>query len=237
MPELEQLAESIREPLRRLAARIRELGKEKRVGWALFGAVVAEEFDKSRHAVQSVLMLESIDLEFLRQLAAEGSDYGKAGLAAPLVMTPKFLESSRDTFPLELIEIHQHHLIVFGNDPFNDLKFEDRNVRLQCERELEVLSIGLRQGLLAATGKEKRLALLQRDWIHNLVRTLRGLLWLKGQREGLPAQRVLAEVARITELPLKGIHRALTAGEPPGWEAFKHLYADVEALGNAVDGW
>jgi len=237
VPELEQLAETIREPLRRLAARIRELGKENAIGWALFGAVVAEEFDKSRHAVHSVLMLESVDLELLQKLAAEGPGYGGVGLAAPMVMTPKFLESSRKTFPLELIEIHQHHLIVFGNNHFNNLKFEDRDVRLQCERELEVLSIGLRQGLLAATGQEKRLALLQRDWIHNLVRTLRGLLWLKGQKEGLPAHRVLAEVARIAELPLKGIHRVLSAGEPPGWEAFKHLYADVEALGIAVDGW
>ena len=237
MPELEHLAETIREPLRRFAARIRELGGENALGWTLFGAVVAEKFDKTRHAVQSVLMLRSVDLDFLQALSAEGPGYGSAGLAAPLIMTPQFLEASRGTFPLELIEIHQHHLIVFGNDYFSDLKFEDRNVRLQCERELDVLLMGLRQGLLAATGKKERLALLQRDWIHNLLRTLRGLLWLKGQKEGLSSHRVLTEVARISELPLKGIHRVLTSGEPPGWEAFKHLYADVEALESAVDGW
>jgi hypothetical protein len=237
VPELEHLAETIREPLRRFAARIRELGKENAIGWALFGAVVAEKFDKSRHAVHSVLMLQSVDLDLLKELSAEGAGYGRAGLAAPLVMTPPFLEASRGTFPLELIEIHQHHLIVFGNDYFSDLKFEDRNVRLQCERELEVLEMGLRQGLLAAKGQKERLALLQQDWIHNLVRAMRGLLWLKGQKAGLPAERVLAEVARIAELPLKGIHHVLIAGDPPGWEAFKHLYADVEALGNAVDGW
>ena len=97
--------------------------------------------------------------------------------------------------------------------------------------------MGLRQGLLAAKGQRERLALLQRDWIHNLVRAMRGLLWLKGQKAGLPAERVLAEVARIAELPLKGIHHVLVSGDPPGWEAFKHLYANVEALGNAVDGW
>lgn len=237
MPELDHLAESLREPLRHFAARIRELGGENALGWTLFGAVVAETFDRSRHAVQSVLMLKSVDLEFLNALSAEGPGYGRAGLAAPLVMTPSFLESSRSTFPLELIEILQQHRIVFGEDYFSDLKFDDRNVRLQCERELDVLLMGLRQGLLAATGKQERLALLQRDWIHNLLRTLRGLLWLKGQKEGLTSHFVLKEVARMSELPLKGIHRVLAAGDPPGWKEFKHLYADVEALERAVDGW
>ena len=94
MPELEHLAETIREPLRRFSAQIRELGKENAIGWALFGAVVAEKFDKSRHAVHSVLMLQSVELDLLKELSAEGAGYGRAGLAAPLVMTPPFLEAS-----------------------------------------------------------------------------------------------------------------------------------------------
>jgi hypothetical protein len=241
VPELDDLPQPIREPLRRFADRIRELAKDNALAWTLFGAVVAEKvaekYARPRHAIQSVLMLESVDLDLLHALAAEGPRHGRAGLAPPVIMTPRFVEASRSTFPLELIEIHQHHRVVFGNDHFAELKFDDRNIRLQCERELDVLLIGLRQGLLIARGKKSRLALLQRNWVHNLMRTMRGLLWLKGQKEGLPASRVLAEVAQLAKLPLKGIHHVLHAGDSPGWEAFKHLYADVEALESAADGW
>jgi hypothetical protein len=110
-------------------------------------------------------------------------------------------------------------------------------VRLQCERELDVMLIGLRQGLLATAGIEDGLTLLQREWTGGLLRALRGMLWLKGHKERLPAERVVPEVSQIVKLPLEGIRRVVAAVSSPGWEAFRQLHADVEALGAAIDGW
>jgi hypothetical protein len=237
VPDLTRIAEPHREPIRKFGAQLQGLAAENGLGWTLYGAIVEGTLERKPPSIQSVLMLQGIDLDLLRRLGAVGRQYGRFGLAPPLVMTPAFLNSIRDTFPLELIEIQQAYSIVFGPDYSHDLEFDDRDVRLQCERELDVVSIGLRQGLLAASGIEDHLALLQRDWLRGLLRILRGMLWLKGQKARLPADRVVSEIERTVELLLPGIRRALATSSSPSWEAFHQLHADVTALGTAVDGW
>jgi hypothetical protein len=235
--ELKQIVDQHREPIRKFAARIQTLAPGNALGWTIYDALGPTEGNAAPRAVHSVLMLRTMDLGLLRHLGAVGRHYGPQGLAAPLIMTPEFLECSRDTFPLELIEIEQAHSIVFGPDYFAELKFDGRDVRLQCERELETLLIGLQQGLVAFGGIEDRLRLLQHDWLRALLRALGGLLWLKGHNERLPAEQMVAEVAKLLDLPLAGIRRALAASTSPGWQAFEQLHADVKAVGTAVDGW
>jgi hypothetical protein len=70
-----------------------------------------------------------------------------------------------------------------------------------------------------------------------LVRTLRGLPWLRGDREGKPAAQVLADVEKLLDRPLRGIRNALQTVSSAGWEPFEELYHDVEALGECVNAW
>ena len=236
--ELKQIVDQHREPIRKFAARIQELASGNALGWTIYAALGPTEGHAAPRAVHSVLMLRTMDLGLLRHLGAVGRHFGPQGLAAPLVMTPEFLESSRDTFPLELIEIRAGPLNRFWSRTILPSRNStDRDVRLQCERELEVLLIGLQQGLVAFGGIEDRLRLLQHDWLRALLRALCGLLWLKGHKERLPAEQMVAEVAKLLDLPLAGIRRALSASTSPGWQAFEQLHADVKALGTAVDGW
>ncbi len=237
MQNLSRIVESHRGPLRELAERIQTEAADNALGWTLFGEIVEGTFDRTRRSIQSVLMLRTVRVDLLSRLGAAGRQYGGRGVAPPLVMTPALLNSVRDTFPLELIEIQQAFLIVFGPDYFSELKFEERDVRLQCERELDVRLMGLRQGLLTASGIKDRLALIQHDWVHGLLRTLRGMLWLKGRKARLPADLVVAELSRIVELPLNGVRRILTSADAPEWEAIDELHGDIETLGAAVDGW
>ena len=71
----------------------------------------------------------------------------------------------------------------------------------------------------------------------NLLRTLRGLLWLKGQRQAKPTTDVLAEIEKLTDRKLPGLRNAVDATAPHGWGEFETLYRDVEALGEIADGW
>ena len=214
---------------------MQEIAGDNALAWTLYGSAIAEPHP--RHAIHSMLVLRGIDLDMLRRLAAEGPNYAHVKLAPPLVSTPKLLKTSCGAFPLELIEVQQKYVVALGEDFFRGLKFEESNVRLQCERELQVLTIGLRQGLLAGAGKEQHLQLLRHHWSHGLLRTLRGMLWLKGAKDWLPAARVLEAVGTHVKRPLAGIRHAVVATEPIDWPAFQNLYADVEALEAALDGW
>lgn len=234
---LDRVVESMREPLRDYVTLLQGMTKGQLKTLALFGTIAAGSFDPARHAARNVLVVPKVDLEMLRRLSAEGAKLGKARIAAPLVMTPEYIKESLDTFPLELLGISQCHVILVGDDPFVDLKFDDSHVRLQCERELKTVLIGMRQGLLAAAGRDKILGALEVDVAEGLLRTLRGMLWLKGSKDALPAPKVLEEIEKVTDRKLDGIRTALDPNATHGWDQFRTLYQDVEALGKIADAW
>ena len=201
----------------------------------LYGEVVTGGFDRRLHAVRSVLVLQAVELPVLRRLAGYGPRLGKSGMTAPIVVTPKYIQDSLDTFPLEWLEIQQQGVAVMGPDHFSSLSFEAAHVRLQCERELKRILVGLRQSLLAATGKESVVSLIERDASEGLMRTLRGMLWLQGRREHQPAEIVAQEVEKLVGEKLEGIRAALERSARHDWNEFDCLYADVETLMGKAD--
>ncbi len=203
----------------------------------LFGHVVTPAFDPARHLVQSVVVTEGVDLGLLRRLAERGPELACERITAPLVMTPEYIRASLDTFPLELLAIQQCHVTVFGEDYFAALTFEASHMRLQCERELKTLTLAMRQGLLASAGDEQFLTSVELDLAGGLVRTLRGLLWLKGDCEQRAERAMLAALERRLERTFPGIQDALDEHAPHDWAEFERLYRDIDFLGKAVNDW
>ncbi len=227
---LDRVAEAMRPPITRYAALLRELASDNAQSLTLFGTIAASTFDAARHTVRNVLVLDRIDLDMLRRLAEHGAKLGKGRISAPLIMTDAYIGASLDTFPLELIEIQQMHVTIFGDDPFTDLAFQNEHVRLQCERESKSLLIGLRQGLLAAAGRDKVLAAVEADIGAALIRTMRGMLWLKGNKDAKSASDVVGEVEKMADRKLPGIRASLDVAGEHSWPQFESLYRDVEAL-------
>jgi len=233
----ERLHPAMREPLKDYTRLVREVFAQEARALTLFGPVVTGGFDPRTQTASSVLVAERVDLATLRRLADHGARLGKAAIAAPLIMTPAYIRASLDTFPLELIEIQQQGATLFGDDHFADSKFEESHVRLQCERELKCVLISLRQGLLATAGRERHVPALHRESADQLLRTLRGLLWLKGRREFVPTPNVVSETEAIAERKLPDLRFALDSPHAAGWRHFDRFYADVEAMMEIVDAW
>lgn len=232
---LSMVTPSMRAPLREYADLLAGLGGDNLMGLTAFGAVLGEYFDPQRMTAGTVMVLREIDLGLLRRIAEHGPKLGSKRITAPLVMTPAYITSSLDTFPLELLEIHQRHLTLLGEDHFETLKIEPDHLRLQCEQEFKRILIRLRQGLLAAGTREDVLDELVLDVGQHLLRTLRGLLWLKDQKEPLARDLVLAETERLTGGALPGVRGAIESSGAQGWEQFRALYADVERLAAVAD--
>lgn len=234
---LDRLPVSMREAIRKYAETVHELAGDNGLALTLFGAIAADTFDPTLHTARSVLVLKTADLEMLRTLAKEGPRLGKARISAPLIMTPDYITASLDSFPLEFLEIQQHYLCVFGSDFFGELSFQNSHIRLQCERELKSILIGMRQGLLASTGKEKVVGQIEADVAERLVRTLRGLLWLHGQKEAKPAAQTVGDIEEGIRRSLPGVRGALNERGQHTWDEFKTLYEDIDSLRSFVDGW
>ena len=234
---LESLDEPIRERVRRYAHFVRQEAGENAVSLTLYGPIAAGAFVPARHTVRNILILEKMDLSLLDRLARVGPHFGRWRISAPLIMTHGSIQASLDTFPLEFLEIRQYHLVVFGIDCFEAVAFHEEHMRLQCERELKTVLIGLRQGLLAAAGKEKLLGEIEVDIAESLVRSLRGLLWLRGHKHAKPTLQVIDEIERMTGRPLPGLRAGLDAWGRRGRGIFEALYEDAESLWKMVNQW
>lgn len=228
---------SMQIPIQKYAQTVHTLAGTKALSLTLYGAIVGGSFDPSWQTARSVVVFDSIDLEILRNLGKEGARLGKAKIAAPLIMTPEYIQNSLDSFPLEFLEIQQRHRCLFGQDSFAELSFYQPHLRLQCERELKSMLIGMRQGLLAAGGQDKWLSTMEVDIGERLIRALRGLLWLHGQMEGKPAAQTVSDIEESLNKPLPGIRAALHRQGQHGWDEFTSLYEDIEALRTLVDTW
>lgn len=241
MPEAmavtERLGSELRDVLGRYVEMLRQLAGPNVLGVTVYGAALDSGFEPGRQAARNVVVLEHVDLDLLRRVAEHGVHLARSGIEAPLIMTPAYIDGSRDTFPLELLEIAQRHVTIDGEDYFAALAFEADHVRLQCEHELKALLIRLRRGLLSAAGRTAPIPALLADACDDLLRVLRGMLWLKGQREALAARELLSGVERLTALRLDGARGALDGAVRREWGAFDAFYRDVEALGKAVNDW
>jgi len=231
------IAFSMKDPVDEFAQTLHDVFADQVLALTLFGAVTTPGFRPGTHTAKSVIVLQDMDVTALRRLSDKGTRLGRLNLAAPLIMTPAYIADSLDTFPLEFLEIAQRHVTVFGTDYFSSLEPHEHELRLQCERELKVAGTTLRQGLLASLGSEKFIEQLERDLAEGLLRVMRGLLWLKHERDALPGAEVVARLESILARKLVGVRAALDDTNTAGWREFEQLYADVDALGKAVNGW
>ena len=237
LKSLDGLSPALREPIRRYAERIRELHGANALGLSLYGAAAAGLFDPARHVAHNVLILNAVDLEALKRLAGDLPEYRAARIAHPVVLTPDYIRASLDTFPLELIELHQRHVVIFGDDHFGALEFDVGHVRLQCERELKAMLLAMRQALLLSEGRDARIAELTKHAGDGILRTIRGLLWLKGHREAIPGKQAIQMIEAILDRQLSGVRSLLDEHSARDWSHFQTLYGDLDALGSHADRW
>jgi hypothetical protein len=217
--------------------RLQDVFGRSLLGVTVFGPVVAGEADASMDFLRSVVVLDDVDLNALRRLSQEGRRLAHDQIAAPLIMTPGYIESSLDSFPLELIEIQSTGRTVVGTDFFTRLAFQDEHIRLQCERELKSVLIMLRQGVLASAGRDDFLTDVEVEAAQALGRTIRGLMWIRGERKLASPLRLLDALERLTGRHHAGLRAALVLEADHGWTEFTAMYRDVLSLMELSDAW
>src|SRR3990172_1460892 len=126
----------------------------------LVGSAVIPDYNEKLSDINSVIVLKKMDLRVLAFLAPLGKKYGKKRIAAPLVMTPEYIETSLDAFPIEFLDFRLIHKTVYGHDLLQDLRITMTNLRLECEREIKTKLIGLRQGYISSLGKKENIAVM-----------------------------------------------------------------------------
>ena len=208
----------------------------------IVGSALTQDYNPKKSDINSVVVLQEMDLKFLELLAPLGKTYGKKGVAAPLIMTPAYINASLDVFPVEFLNIKLLHHTVFGEDIFQDLEIKNTDLRHQCEREIKVKLISLRQGFISAAGDKKILGRGFIDSIAGYMPLFKGIIELLGNnppRNNGDILSVLEETTGVSTEVFKLVLKHKRLDTIPSNDqlntVFEDYYSALEKLGEITD--
>jgi hypothetical protein len=239
----DEIRAEIRRPLALLVGRLQEGLGDNLQSVSVVGSSLTQDFESKVSDINTVVLLAVHDLPALGAVARLIPLLAPQKLSLPLLLTPFYLDRSRDVFPVEFLDFQLVHQTIFGPDPFSPMQFEKRYVRLQCERELKAMLVRLRQGYLAATGDKRMVRDLLIATAGALAPVLRALLWLVDANRPKTREATVHRAAGEFEVDLGIVpaihtwrHRKLRLIDAEMESAFLALLDAVERLATIVDG-
>lgn len=206
------------------------------------GTAITDDFDAKSSDVNSSFVLKEMDLKFLELIAPLGKKYGKNKVAAPLIMTPEYIKSSLDVFPIEFLNFKLIHATAFGDDIFENIEIDRMDLRHQCERELKVKLIGLRQGYISSLGNRK---LLTDDFVTSIsgyIPLFRGIIILLSKEPPVRQGEVITALAGASGINtevfakvLKEKREKIKLSIEELNTIFEDYYTATEKLGRIID--
>jgi hypothetical protein len=137
--------------------RIREAAGANIESILLFGSAVAGNFHPRLSNLNLLCVLRDSSFAKLLAIAPVAKWWDRQKQPPPLCMTQLELQRSTDVFTIELLDIQQHHRVLFGDDAVQGLQISMDVHRVQVEYELREKLILLRQQVLLAAGNDSRL--------------------------------------------------------------------------------
>ena len=206
------------------------------------GSATNDDFDEKNSDVNSIIVLKEMDLQFLELLAPLGKKYSKHKVAAPLIMTPDYIKSSLDVFAVEFLNFKLIHATVLGEDILENIEIKRMDLRHQCERELKVKLIWLRQGYLSSMGDRKMLTDGFTGSITGYIPLFRGVISLLGNEPPIWQSKVMDSLSEATSINtdvfskiLKIRHEKVKLSIDELNTIFEDYYSATEKIGKIVD--
>lgn len=227
---------------------LRELYAQALRAVALTGEAAGDAYRAGRSPLELAVLLDDVTPEALRLVRPRLRAWSRRRVATPLLLDPRWLAGARDVFPLELLELCEHHVLLHGEgDPFAAIDVRVDPLRLEVERQLRGKLLHLWEAYLEHGRSARRLRALLLETPPAFEWILRAAL-RAGERLSQPpprrerAEELLAEVERRTGVALptfRLLERARRSGERipgDGLEAtFEAYLAELRALVDRVD--
>jgi hypothetical protein len=202
------------------------------------GSALTPDFNEKRSDVNSLIMLNELNFEFLRSLAPLGKKFGSKGVAAPILMTPEYVSESLDVFPMEFLELKMIHKTVYGKDILESVEIEKPLLRLQCEREIKTRLMGLRQGYISVLGHADKVSGILSSSITGCIPLFRAVIFLTGNEPPVVKSDVIKALEEATGVRGDAFTKALLLKDKDGDDAlslFEEYYANLESVSDIIN--
>src|SRR5262249_45826067 len=133
-----------------------------------------------------------------------------AGNHAPLTLTRDEWLGSADIFPMEYADILERHRVLHGEPPFDGIRVDPKDLRLQVEQEAMAKVLRLRQGLLGAGNDPDRELELLSSSLSQVLVVFRAFLRLHGAhppKDNVELVDAVAQRAAFDAVPFERVVR------------------------------
>jgi hypothetical protein len=158
-----------------------------------------------------------------------------------MVIDKEFLAGATDSLPMQLGEIKEQHRLLWGADPFERLKIDERRLRLAGEHAARQELLRLRAAFVELNGDRKRLRALLLESLKTILMVVRALLRVRH----MPVPpRLVATVERLEAAHTQRfatIHALLAVRSGGPWppdpidDIFRRYLEEVGRLASLVD--
>ena len=160
-------------------------------GLVLFGSAARGDFIAGRSNINLLVVVRDLSVEFMQGMGRFHRQWGKHQIVAPLVMTKDDLGRSSRLFPLEFLQMTQHHVVLAGENPFAEFSLDTARLGWQCEQELMANLFRLRQRFIEGEARIEAIQALLLLSITAVLPCIRGLLHGLGQLSNLKDIEIL----------------------------------------------
>jgi len=147
----------------------------------LYGSAVTGEFIEQHSDLNVLCIVERASAGDLEKLHPVAEPWMREGNPAPLIFTLDELQRSADVFAIELLDMKNHHRMLYGEDFLERLNLPLGLHRLQVERELRTNWVRLRQAVVAAPQKKNIQLRIMLDSVAAFCVLFRHALMVLGQ--------------------------------------------------------
>ncbi|MEE8105719.1 MAG: nucleotidyltransferase domain-containing protein [Planctomycetota bacterium] len=229
------------EALTRLREQLVAAGGANLRGLIVYGSV-ARGCHRHDGDINVVVLLNDAACAALSAIAPAMREARRAVSVDPFVLTIAEVPRVADVFPVKILDIQAHHVVLYGENPFPGVTVDREHVRLHLEQQLRNLGMRMRRRFLAVADDPAALATTLDTVARSLSVNLATLMRL--QRRELPPgndeAEVLTAAARAFDLDHEAMKRIATLrdeGEPSGdlTALYDRAQAVIERVTHIVD--
>src|ERR1700733_11115528 len=197
----------------KLVTRLREGAGANLESVILFGSSVAGDFHPEFSNVNLFCVVRDASFPALQSLAPAVKWWDAQKQPPPLFMTRQEIERSADVFTIELLDVKQHHRVLFGDDVFQNLSIPTNLHRAQVEYELRENLALLRQHALLASGNDSRMWEVLARSVSSFATLFRHALMVLGDPAPVSKREAVLALAQKIGFDASGILQVLDVRE------------------------
>ncbi len=139
------IRERDKDALSKFVREVMRILREEIYSIILYGSSVKRNFFPGSSDLNVLLVLRCICPQLIIKVAPTLKRYSAKDKISTTVHDKEEIENSLDVYPIKFLDIKKYHLILYGEDIFKDLAIDPSNLRIDLERQIREIAIGIRR--------------------------------------------------------------------------------------------